>query len=660
MKNHPTLFLVLLALGSCAVASQGVEVPSNEAAGAVSTPSPTLPKRAIAPYVNKIPFTHFITRKDDKLMDGDQEFRFIGANMPGLTLPYDWTLKLPERMHFPTPWEQEDGFKTLDQMNLRVVRFWNFPIREPKEEASDGKNTWHYVQGPDQFNEESFKVMDHALALANKHGVRVIFPFTADDGDYLGGVGTYAAHRGKKREEFYTDPQIKEDYKATIRHIITRVNTITGVRYSEDKSILAWQFGNEMGKATTPWLSEMAAYIKSLDHNHLVSETRHNPRMPMDIDPNIDLHTRHLYSYYDDIGVGWPRICKEEKKHINGQRAFFVGEFGPYIDNKALTHKNVVPRLGEFLDFVEGEDGMSGALIWSMYFHRQDGGFMWHQIMTYPAVWAYHWPGFPSADAQQEIGVLGKLRESAFRIQGLPVPPLPLPEAPMLLPVGDVPLLSWRGSVGASGYDIERAQQAAGPWRQLASNVSDADTAYRPLFSDTSARAGETWFYRIIARNVSGASAPSNVVGPVSVKRVCLVDELQDFSRVSARSDGLKLNNDFNALYAEYLFRAKGDAEDWMIYQVSPSIKTVKVIAFFAKDEGDLALQVSSDGNTYSSLKPERKVRAFPSPPGGATRGQRRTMVEYEATPSPGQSYLRISWPGPAELDRVEIEYAND
>ena len=74
-------------------------------------------------------FQHFITRQGDKLMDGDKEFRFLGANMPGLVLPYDWTLYLPERLHLPTPWEQEDGFKTLDQMNLRVVRTWNLPIR---------------------------------------------------------------------------------------------------------------------------------------------------------------------------------------------------------------------------------------------------------------------------------------------------------------------------------------------------------------------------------------------------------------------------------------------------------------------------------------------------------------------------------------------------
>ncbi|MDD4266670.1 MAG: hypothetical protein PHO07_04600 [Pirellulales bacterium] len=241
-------------------------------------------------------FDHFITRQGGRLMDGERAFRFLGVNMPGLVLPYDWTRYLPERLQLPTPWEQEDAFKTLDQMNLRVVRLWNLPIRDPQESLPDGRMTWHYVQGPGRFNEKSFKVIDNLLALANKYRVRALLDLTAESGDYLGGIGTYAAHRGKKRAEFYTDSQLKEDYRATLRYVLTRTNKITGVPYREDKAILAWQFGNEMRSAPDAWLSEMAAFIKGLDANHLVSETRHRPGQPLLVDPNIDLPTRHLYA----------------------------------------------------------------------------------------------------------------------------------------------------------------------------------------------------------------------------------------------------------------------------------------------------------------------------------------------------------------------------
>ena len=596
---------------------------------------------------------NFITRRGNKLYDGEKEFRFIGANMPGLVLPYDYTLSLPERMRLPTAWEQEDAFKTLDQMNGRVVRTWNLPICSPKAQPQP----WHYVLGPGKFNEAAFKVLDNLLALANRYGVRVILDFTADSGDYLGGIGTYAEWRGKKRAEFWTDPQLAEDYKATVRSVLTRTNSITGVAYRDDKAVLAWQFGNEMHSATDVWLSEMAAYIKSLDQNHLVSETRHRPGQPLMVDPNIDLVTRHLYSNYRGVEGGWPAAIRAELAKLGGARPMFIGEFGPYIDGKMFTHDNVVGKLVEFLDSVQSEPGLCGALLWSMYFHHNDGGFYWHQIMTYPAVWSYHWPGFPSADAQREIGVMAAMRTAAFKIQGLPLTPVPVPGVPELLPIGEVPLLSWRGSAGASGYDIERAPRADGQWKIVAANVSDGDVAYRPLFSDTAARAGETWFYRVTARNGTGASAPSNVVGPVTVKRACFVDELQDFSRVAAKSEGLRLNNDYNALYAEYLFRAQGNTGDWLSYQIPGRMESVKVTAFFAKEICDLKLEVSSDGKTFTSLQPKRTELRLPPPPRGATAGQRRTLVEYECAVPAGNRQLKLLWNGSAELDRVEIDF---
>ncbi len=597
-------------------------------------------------------FQHFITRDGARLMEGNKEFRFIGANMPGLVLPYDWTLFLPERLRLPTPWEQEDGFRTLDQMNLRVVRTWNLPMRGAKADAQP----WHYVTGPGEFNEAAFRCVDSLLALANKYGVRVILPLTAESGDYLGGIGTYASYRGKKRAEFWTDPQLKEDYKATVRHVLTRVNTLTGVRYCDDKAILAWQFGNEMDSAPDAWLAEMAAFMKSLDKNHLVSDTRHVPgRAKMFTGQNIDLVTRHLYGNYKGVGSGWPAAITKELATLKEPRPLYIGEFGPYIDGKDLTHDNVVAKLRDFLDYVCAEKTICGALIWSMYFHHQEGGFYWHQIMTYPAVWSYHWPGFPSADAQRESELMATMRAAAFKIQGLSVPPVPVPIAPELLPFKDVPLFSWRGSAGATGYDIERAPAAAGPWQVLAANVCDGDVAYRPLFSDATAHAGETWFYRVTARSASGASPPSNVVGPVAVKRVCLVDELQDFSRCRAKSAGLKLNNDYNALYAEFLFRAKGSTNDWIEYEAPAPIERVRIVAFHAKQPVDLVCATSADGATFTPLAVERQARVLPKISGGAASGQNRTLLEYTLTPPPGQKRLRLTWPGPAELDRVEI-----
>jgi len=342
---------------------------------------------------------------------------------------------------------------------------------------------------------------------------------------------------------------------------------------------------------------------------------------------------------------------------LAGQRPLFIGEFGPYIDDKMFTHENVVEKTREFFDYIRGEEGISGALIWSMYFHHERGGFYWHQIMTYPAVWSYHWPGFPSADAQREQEILTALREAAFAIQGLPVARLPVPDAPELLPIGDCPLLSWRGSAGATSYDVQRASRPDGPWTTVIANVCDGDVAYRPLASASTVRAGQTWFYRVTARNASGVSKPSNVAGPVHVRRACLADELKDFSISKSRSPGVTISNDYNALYAEYLFRAKGAADDWIVYESPAPLDSIKVTAFFAKELTDMTVEASADGARYAKLVPHRDERRLPGLSMGAGRGQKRTMVEYESPVPPGQRFLRIRWNGPTEVDRVELYY---
>ncbi|MDX9868069.1 MAG: hypothetical protein RBT78_09110 [Kiritimatiellia bacterium] len=603
-------------------------------------------------------FERFVTRDGNRLMDGDAVFRFLGANMPGLVVPYDFTLRLPERMTLPTPWEIEDAMKTLARMGMSVVRTWNLPMRGPDEAAQP----YHYVLAPGVFNEAAFQTLDHTLALANRHGVRVMLCLTAQAGDYLGGIRTYAAHRGKPAARFWTDPQLREDYKATVRYVLNRVNTVTGVPYREDKAILAWQFGNEMYGAQPQWLSEMAAYIKRLDPHHLVAETRHHPAFAEQlIDPNIDLLTRHYYTDYKDSGTNWPAAVKREVAQIGGQRPFFVGEFGPYIDGKVLTRENVESSLRAFLDTCIGTEGVSGALLWSLYFHHRDGGYFWHQIFTYPSVWSYHYPGFPSAAAQAETGILREMREAAFRIQGKAVPPVRAPDAPELLPFGDVPLFSWRGSAGASGYDIERSAAVEGPWAVLATNVSDAEVAYRPLFSDETAKAGETWFYRVAARNAGGRSAPSNGVGPVRVRAVCFVDEFADLSRAAAHSAGLTLDNTYNARYAEYLFRTCGGPDAWIEYAVAGPAREARVTAFFAAAQGGPSAPrflAARDGQAFAEVTRVRAVeRAHIAPP-HAGDANRQTQADYTVALPEGTRRFKVVWTRQMALDRVEIEHA--
>lgn len=69
---------------------------------------------------------------------------------------------------------------------------------------------------------------------------------------------------------------------------MTRKNTITGITYRDDPTIFALELANEPrcndgyevsvglkpGTIIRAWVAEMAAYIRSLDPNHMVSQSR--------------------------------------------------------------------------------------------------------------------------------------------------------------------------------------------------------------------------------------------------------------------------------------------------------------------------------------------------------------------------------------------------
>lgn len=77
-------------------------------------------------------------------------------------------------------------------------------------------------------------------------------------------------------QQFYNDTRSQSLSREMIRAIVTRINTITGVRYSEDSTIFSWELANEPRgvsevNAFHNWISSTARFIKSLDSHHLVT-----------------------------------------------------------------------------------------------------------------------------------------------------------------------------------------------------------------------------------------------------------------------------------------------------------------------------------------------------------------------------------------------------
>jgi hypothetical protein len=542
----------------------------------------------------------------------------------------------------------QDALESVRQIGGQVARTYVVSVHR---EGSDMGDHVH-VLGPGKFNEEGFQSLDRLLEVARRKGVRVIIPLV-DQFKWWGGIGEYAAFRGKTADEFWTDRQLIDDFKATVKHVITRKNSLTGVAYRDEPAVFGWETGNEI-LATPEWTREISAYIKELDPNHLVLDGTSLKVVPVWSleDPNIDVITTHHYPSEDDHD--FVSEIREARALTKGKKAYIVGEFG-FVE---------IPHIAATLNAVV-EDGVCGALLWSLRMHRREGGFYWHmEVGTGGNIYkAYHWPGFASGDRYDERNIMGLVREKAHEIRGIEPPPFERPASPKLLPIARASKISWQGATGAEAYDVWRRGDEENEWRAIGVNVSDADVQYRPLFHDTTATPGRAYHYRIVAKNRAGESQPSNEVGPVKVHCRTLVDECRDFSQFHSRGKDVAVVTENARTTQEDSHRLTMPVRAWVTYKVNGPIHRWRVDDFARDADARLEFAVSSNGEDFIHIETNRQEYAS-----GQTVYGYLTPVRYLGEALAGAfQYLRISAADgtpdgakgvlPQEIGRIEIEY---
>jgi mannan endo-1,4-beta-mannosidase len=591
----------------------------------------------IHPLAAQDTLKNFITAKGDQLMDGDKVFRFLSWNIPNLQLIEDnvsFTELNPWRL--PNEFELVDALSTVRQMGGTVVRTYVISVLR----TNDSPNQPKHVLGPGKFNEEAFRSLDIAVKVANEQGIRLIIPLV-DNWIWMGGRAEYAAWRGKDKDAFWSDPQIIDDFKKTVQFVVTRTNTLTGVRYCDDKAILCWETGNEI-QCTVPWTREIAGYIKNLDHNHLVMDGFNASELrPESLTmPEVDIVTTH---HYPGPKKPFDQLIRENWAKAKGKKPYVVGEFGFVGTGKMEAAMKAIR-----------ETGTAGGLLWSLRYRNRDGGFYWHSEPSGGNQYkAFHWPGSPMGSAYDERELMTMVRDFAFEMRGLTPPPIPTPAKPTLLPIADPAAITWQGSVGASSYVVERAAKSDGPWETVGNNVDESFVQYRPLFADESAPAGE-WFYRVRAKNDSGISQPSNVVGPVKVTRATLVDELADFKKVNAQEGALEIRSRDCRQAKEDAHRASGKGGSALTYRLPTDITGFQVFAFFPKDMADLKFWVSPDGKAYSEATAKKEIYFQ----GAGDYGYWKPVL-YQGEAIRGEAkFLKIEFTGEAQIGRVEISHS--
>ena len=285
-----------------------------------------------------------------------------------------------------------DELKSLGITNLRVMATAEGGDQDytviPATQPTQGKYNQDLLEGLDFFlNELKKRDMDAILYLTNNW-------------EWSGGMAKYLEWNGYGKvpnpnlkpntwpqfmsytTQFHQCESCKNSFLEHIKFMLNRKNSINGIPYKQDKTIMAWEVANEPRiwnieneKAFTNWLNEVASTIKSIDKNHLLTtgsegkagsnddiaafERTHN-------NPNIDYLTMHIWPK----NWGWYNINDEKNstevaikktndyidEHIkvaqNLKKPLVLEEFGFPREKESLDKKASVENRNHYYEFV--------------------------------------------------------------------------------------------------------------------------------------------------------------------------------------------------------------------------------------------------------------------------------------------------------------------
>lgn len=346
----------------------------------------------------------FVTRSGSLLLLGDQPFRFAGNNAYFLQ---------PEIVYNNSAGVRE----TLDKMatlGLSVARAIGYNDHPPANDPA-------VIQtAPGEFVESSLVALDRAVAEAKARHIRLILNLTNNWTAY-GGIRRYVfwyLNREPTRAEwglFYTNETIKGWFKNYVRMLLDRTNTVTGIRYSDEPTVLAWELGNELrnpsigrADALIAWMTEMSAFIKSLDPNHLVADGGEGfdddaslwPGLSNTYPvagaegcsfhrlvtlPDIDLVSYHLYPAFwglndtTDVEV-W--IRGHERMARAAGKVAYLGEYSKRAGDQSPPGCSREPGrqfdpvraqiFDQWLQWAALEEGTAGQMVWQLIYDQRD------------------------------------------------------------------------------------------------------------------------------------------------------------------------------------------------------------------------------------------------------------------------------------------------
>ena len=266
---------------------------------------------------------------------------------------------------------------------------------------------------PGQYNDTILAGLDYLLQQMGQRGMKAVL-YLNNSWEWSGGYGFYLEQAGAGRQprpnedgypafmqamaQYAQNKEAHELFYQYVRDILGRTNRYTGVAYTDDPAIMAWQIGNEprafsqeSKEPFAEWLSEASALIRSLDKNHLISlgsegiwgcegDTALYERISAD--ENIDYLNAHIWPYNwswakaDSLQENIGRACQNSGDYLKGhidiarrlQKPLVVEEFGYPRDGFRYDVGSPTTARDQYYDYIfsmaMGDSIVKGCNFW--------------------------------------------------------------------------------------------------------------------------------------------------------------------------------------------------------------------------------------------------------------------------------------------------------
>lgn len=285
----------------------------------------------------------FIHIQNGQFIKNGRPYYYVGANFwYGAILGSTGEGGNRERLH-----KELDFLKSIGADNLRIL------VGSDGSRGITAKVEPTLQTAPGVYNDTILAGLDYLLVEMGKRDMSAVL-YLNNSWEWSGGYSQYLEWAGYGKapvpavdgwltyqafvQQYAVSDSAQKLFANYVNDMITRTNRFTGVKYTDDPTIMSWQIGNEPRAFSDEnkepfarWMAAVAAQIRSLDKNHLISsgsEGKYGCERDIDLferihaDANIDYMNIHIWPYNwgwatkDSLQENLPRAIEKTKDYI--------------------------------------------------------------------------------------------------------------------------------------------------------------------------------------------------------------------------------------------------------------------------------------------------------------------------------------------------------